>query len=253
MALKYYNGLEKKKLKNQEIKSENQMSRLNSISMKENIEINIKEERNDYILMLKKIFEKLFGTYENILEDLIKKYLVSKTEKNNEFNYEDFIVIFCSIIKYYTGLHIALELNENENYLFIFIYGDDKTYTNICKIFNYELQLKPIAINYENHHLKSNANDLDARDSFKDIEIIDYSDKEPLLQSFNKNKNINNLQFEDYDINNPIYWPPYFTYKSEKDGKFRDYESNDDYYYPEINNTINNINNEYIKSNNKVF
>jgi len=240
MALKYYNGMEKKKIKNPETKDELQMSRLHSLSINENIEINIEEEKNDYILMLKKIFEKLFGTYENILEGLIKKYLAEKkSENNNEFNYEDFIVIFCSIIKYYSGLNIALELNEFEKYLFIFIYGDDQTYTNICKIFNYELQLKPIAINYEKNQFKS-SNDLEPKDSFKDIEIIDYNEEEPLLQSFNKIKNIDNLQFEDYDINNPIYWPPYYTYKPEKDDKFRKYESNDDY-YTEINN--NNINN----------
>ena len=246
MALKYYNGLEKKKVKNQEIKNEHQMSRLNSISIKENIEININEEKNDYILMLRKIFEKLFGTYENILEGLIKKYLGTKSENNNEFNYEDFIVLFCSIIKYYTGLQISLELNENENYLFIFIYGDDKTYTNICKMFNYELQLKPIAINYENHYLNSKTKNINALDTSDDIEIIDYSDREPLLKAFNTTKNNGNLQFEDYDINNPIFWPPYYTYKSEKDDKFRDYDSNDDFYYSERNNN-DNINNEYNK------
>ena len=40
MALKYYNAFEKKKLKNQEIRNENQMSRLNSISIKEIVKQN---------------------------------------------------------------------------------------------------------------------------------------------------------------------------------------------------------------------
>jgi hypothetical protein len=240
--LKLFNE-EKKKQKNTESKNELEMSLLNSISIKENLEINIDEEENDYINMIKKIFEKFFGTYENILEGLIKKYLVQKnSENNNEFNYEDFIVIFCSIIKYYSGLNISLELNDLENYLFIFIYGDNKSYHKICKLFNYQLQISPIAINYEKNHLKvrQNYNANGNNDSFKDLEIIDYNEEEPLLQSFIKEKNRNNLQFEDYDINNPIFWPPYYSYKPEKEDKFREYESNDDYYSE--NNKINNNN-----------
>ena len=234
--LKFFNDIEKKKQKNTESKNELEISRLNSVKIADNIEINIDEEKNDYIIMIKKIFEKYFGTYENILEGLIKEYLVrKKSNNNNEFDYEDFIVIFCSIIKYYSGLNISLELNEVENYLFIFIYGDVKSYTNICKLFNYQLQLSPIAIDYEKRHLDLRKKD----DSFKDFEIVDFNEKEPLLQSFNNEKNKNKLQFEDYDINNPIFWPPYYPFKPEKADKFRLYESNDDYYSgnPDFNNT----------------
>ena len=234
--LKFFNDIEKKKQKNTESKNELEISRLNSVKIADNIEINIDEEKNDYIIMIKKIFEKYFGTYENILEGLIKEYLVrKKSNNNNEFDYEDFIVIFCSIIKYYSRLNISLELNEVENYLFIFIYGDVKSYTNICKLFNYQLQLSPIAIDYEKRHLDLRKKD----DSFKDFEIVDFNEKEPLLQSFNNEKNKNKLQFEDYDINNPIFWPPYYPFKPEKADKFRLYESNDDYYSgnPDFNNT----------------
>ena len=71
----------------------------------------------------------------------------------------------------------------------------------------------------------------------KNIELIDYDDKEPLLQSFSKELEFENLQFEDYDLNNPIFWPPYYPYKKDKDEKFRKYESNDDYHYSkDINN-----------------
>lgn len=217
----------------------------NSQSAKEKIEIKDEEKGDKYIGMISKIFDKFFGTNEYLLEGIINKYLEVKNKgSKNEFDYEDFIVIFCSIIKYYTGLNIALELNDVENYLLIFIYGDDESYTNICKIFNYELQLKPIAIDYEKNHKNKSKEDADLRESFKDIEIIDYNEEnEPLLQSFNNIEKKNNLQYEDYDINNPIFWPPYYPYKPEKKNKFREYESNDDYYYNK--NDTNNINNDY--------
>ena len=64
----------------------------------------------------------------------------------------------------------------------------------------------------------------------KNVELLEVDKKEPLLNSFN-NTNIENLQFEDYDIDNPIFWPPYHTYKEDNDDKYRRYEKNDDYHY----------------------
>ena len=191
--------------------------------------INLAEKNNKYIIMLNIIFEKFFGTNTYLLENLITYYFESK--KNHEFEYEDFILIFCSIIKYYSGLDISLELNEKENYLMIYICGNDDSYSNICKMLNYNLQLNPIAIDYEENHgiIKKKESNID--NNIKAIELIDYDDKEPLLQSFNSNMKNKNLQFEDYDINNPIFWPPFYSYKPEKDEKFRLYESNDDYFY----------------------
>ena len=249
LFLKYFNEMDKKKVKHPEIKNELEMSRMHSIRIKDDIEINIEEEKNDYILMIKKIFEKFFGTNENLLEGLIKTYLlIKKTENNNEFNYEDFIVVFCSIIRYYTGLNISLELNENEKFLLLFIYGDDKIYKYICNLFNYQLQLMPIAINYESTHTKMNEVNVKSHtlsDSLKDLQALENNEEEPLLQFFNKTMNDNILQFEDYDIDNPIYWPPYYAYKPEKNDKFRDYEANDDYYFHNNVNIINN--NDYNK------
>lgn len=43
------------------------------------------------------------------------------------------------------------------------------------------------------------------RDSFKDLQTLENSEEGPLLQFFNKTMNDNILQFEDYNIDNPIY------------------------------------------------
>ena len=237
--LKFYGEIDKKKFKNKEIKKELENSRLNSLASVDIIEINIDEENNEYIIMLKNIFEKFFETNGNLLEELIKQYLlIKKSEYNNEFDYEDFLVIFCSIIKYCSRLNISLELNEFENYVLVYIYGDEESYTYLCNLFSYQLQLMPIAIDEEEKRWKVNA----FNESIKEISKLDISDEEPLLQSFIKDKNKSNLQFEDYDINNPIYWPPYYSYKPEKDDKFREYEVNDDYYYEFNNDNYYNMN-----------
>ena len=215
-----------------------------SIKIEENLDIKFREIVNKYIIMLNQIFDKFFGNNIMILEKLVRTYFEIK--KNEEFEYEDFILIFCSIIKYYSGLNISLELNSSDNYLFIYIFGDENSYTKICKRLNYELQLNPIAIYYE----KNNSNNLRKepnRDNvLKNIELIDYDDKEPLLQSFNKESEFENLQFEDYDLNNPIFWPPYYSYKNDKDEKFRKYELNDDYHYSKDGNSRNKLDNNYI-------
>ena len=210
----------------------------NSQSITINIEIKNEEKSNKYIGMIRKIFDKFFGGNEYLLDELIIQYLKAvKKESKKEFDYEDFIVIFCSIIKYYTGFNISLELNDLNKFLLIFIYGDNESYTNICNLFNYELQMKPIAIDFEKNKYNSKKVKYEELE-FKDIEIIDYNENEPLLQSFIPNEFKKNLQYEDYDINNPIFWPPYYPYKPEKKDKFREYVSNDDYYFPKNKNDV---------------
>ena len=192
------------------------------------LNINLTENEIKYIIYLNKIFEKFFGTYTYLLDMLIDSYFELK--KKREFEYEDFIFIFCSIIKYYTELDISFELTNPENYLMIYIFGDDNSYTKICGMLNYNLQLNPIAITYEDSD-ENLAKKAAKSDSYlKNVELLEVDKKEPLLNSFN-NTNIENLQFEDYDIDNPIFWPPYHTYKEDKDDKYRRYEKNDDYHY----------------------
>ena len=215
-----------------------------SIKIEENLNIKFREIVNKYIIMLNQIFDKFFGNNIMILEKLVRTYFEIK--KNEEFEYEDFIFIFCSIIKYYSGLNISLELNSSDNYLFIYIFGDENSYTKICKRLNYELQLNPIAIYYEKNNSNNLRKEPNKDNVLKNIELIDYDDKEPLLQSFNKESEFENLQFEDYDLNNPIFWPPYYSYKEDKDEKFRKYELNDDYHYSKDGNSRNKLNNNYI-------
>jgi ribosomal protein L20A (L18A) len=67
------------------------------INVEENLNIKFGEIINKYIIMLNHIFEKFFGSDIILLEKLVKTYFEIK--KNDVFDYEDFILIFCSIIK----------------------------------------------------------------------------------------------------------------------------------------------------------
>ena len=206
------------------------------------LNINLKENDNKYIIFLNKIFEKFFGNTIYLLEMLIESYFDLK--KKREFEYEDFILLFCSIIKYYTSLDISFELTNPENYLMIYIFGNEDSYTKICGMLNYNLQINPIAISYEEND-ENLAKKAALSDSYlKNAELIEFDKKEPLLNSF-KNINIENKQFEDYDVNNPIFWPPYFAYKEDKDDKFRRYEKNDDYHYSKENGIIDESDKKY--------
>ena len=208
----------------------------------EYLNINLKENDNKYIIFLNKIFEKFFGNTIYLLEMLIESYFDLK--KKREFEYEDFILLFCSIIKYYTSLDISFELTNPENYLMIYIFGNEDSYTKICGMLNYNLQINPIAISYEEND-ENLAKKAALSDSYlKNAELIEFDKKEPLLNSF-KNINIENKQFEDYDVNNPIFWPPYFAYKEDKDDKFRRYEKNDDYHYSKENGIIDESDKKY--------
>ena len=213
-------------------------------NLEENLNIKAGELINKYIIILNQVFEKFFGTNLKLLEKLISTYFEIK--KNEKFEYEDFILLFCSIIKYYSGLNISLELSNSENYLFIYIFGDENSYTKICKKLNYNLQLNPIAIYYEKNNSNILRKETNKDNILKNIEFIDYDDKEPLLQPSDKELEFDKIQFEDYDINNPIFWPPYYPYKKDKDEKFRKYEPNDDYHYSKDGNGKNDFDNNYI-------
>ena len=184
-------------------------------------------ENDNYKNLLNQIFGKFSGLTDISVEEIIQQYMNSKSPNISNINYDDFIFIFCSIIHYYSGLNINLELSFEGNYLFIFFYGDENSYSNLCKLFDYQLQLQPVAINFEN---KKNTR------KKKEISNLE-NEYEPLLDTVN----IKDIQFQDFDINNPIYWPPYFPFDENKKNKFIKYTKNDDYCFDNNENNNDNV------------
>ena len=145
---------------------------------------------------------------------MIENYLKIKNKNNIEF--EDFILLLCDLIKFYSGLkiHITFDTNNFKNKFFLIFYGNENIFENLSQFFNYELQLKPYAYSYEQKN-EDNKKNLNHKND----------EKLPLLQNLiDKNES---FQFEDIDFNNPIYFPPFSPFKISKKNFYRLYNQND--------------------------
>ena len=168
----------------------------------------------NYNNLLHIIFEQFEKSVSNIISKLIENYLKIKNKNNIEF--EDFILLLCDLIKFYSGLkiHITFDTNNFKNKFFLIFYGNENIFENLSQFFNYELQLKPYAYSYEQKN-EDNKKNLNHKND----------EKLPLLQNLiDKNES---FQFEDIDFNNPIYFPPFSPFKISKKNFYRLYNQND--------------------------
>ena len=157
----------------------------------------------NYNNLLHIIFEYFEKSVSNIISKLIENYLKIKNKNNIEF--EDFILLLCDLIKFYSGLkiHITFDTNNFKNKFFLIFYGNENIFENLSQFFNYELQLKPYAYSYEQKN-EDNKKNLNHKND----------EKLPLLQNLiDKNES---FQFEDIDFNNTIYFPPFSPFKISK-------------------------------------
>ena len=227
-----------------------------------------KFENNDYMnyeafnFILKEILSEINKSNENLIDEVMDKYIQLKKEKNlllyneeqnNEndlFYFEDFIFIFCSIIRYFTGFKIKLEIsNDKQQNIILFIYGEEDKYESIAEFFGFELQLKPYALKYEDYINKQNKSN-NYKKLFKkekkqeEIELEEnlIINKDISEGNYIKNPNTD-LQFKQLNINNKLGFPPYMPFELNKKEKFRTYNKNDDYHFCEIDTDfINNSN-----------
>lgn len=218
-----------------------------------------KFENNDYMnyeafnFILKEILSEINKSNENLIDEVMDKYIQLKKgknlllyneEQNNEndlFYFEDFIFIFCSIIHYFTGFKIKLEIsNDKQQNIILFIYGEEDKYESIAEFFGFELQLKPYALKYEDYINKQNKSN-NYKKLFKkekkqeEIELEEnlIINKDISEGNYIKNPNTD-LQFKQLNINNKLGFPPYMPFELNKKEKFRTYNKNDDYHFCEI-------------------
>ena len=95
--------------------------------------------------------------------------------------------------------------------------------------------MRPLAYKY--YLYQNNKNSKNQNYSYNSITNNEFNlnnENNPLLEHLIINeKDI--PQFKDYDINNPIFWPPYYHFKINKKNKFRRYTKGDDYHYCDKN------------------
>ena len=181
-----------------------------------------KESREYYDICIEKLdnYKETKGT-KNIDQSLLIYYY--------ELSFEDFILIFSCIINYFTGLEIKLELRNitsKDVYLLLYCEGEE-TYEKLADFFDYELQLKPFALNYRDINDKTN-NNIKRKISKSPSDIsLGYS------KTININK-ISDLKLPsllyEYQLNEKEFKfsPPYREFDVNKESKFRRYLSNDE-------------------------
>jgi hypothetical protein len=139
----------------------------------------------------------LFDLNSNeLIKKIISTYL-TKTKKRS-LSYEDFIILFCSIIKYYSSLTISLSFLNTKDHVMLLFYGDEQVYDNLSRFFEYELQLKPFAYYYH--------------------------------KGINTEQKINWKEFaQETNITSPIYWPPHYHFIYKYESVYQKYDEFDNY------------------------
>ena len=210
----------------------------------------------DLITFMMNLFNKIDLVNENLFKKILRKYSISVSEKLKnsnpeyfnqginflkslesykgknpdfyfELSFEDFLLIFCSIIKYYTNLDIKLKFETITNGIDIYIYGNEEKYSYLAQKLQYELQLKPYAYKYELcRRDKKKLNDsllISRTQNSINIEELIYKEN-------NNDFYYDNIQFENLNYKSSLSFPPYIPYNSEYEIKYRRYEKNDLYH-----------------------
>ena len=179
----------------------------------------LKKENIEYYNICSKLFDKYKEEYLiNIDKSIYKSYY--------EISFEDFIIIFSCIVNYFTGLEIKLELRDSYSKdVYLLLYCEEETYEKLADFFDYELQLKPYALNYRDTTEKS-TNKRKLTKSSSDISL-----------GFSKTININKIsdlklpsllyeyQFKEKEFK---FSPPYKEFDINKESKFRRYLPSDE-------------------------
>lgn len=145
---------------------------------------------------------------------------IFQTHRYFVFNFHDFLICFCRLTSFFTGITIKIKVDSETRIFLKFYIGKEKTFRGIAESLQYELQLKNYAKKYST--------------------ILDQSIKNDFqIQSFNGNANLkenlidetnDTTQFEYLSHDDQSNFPPYFIFQSGKSYKFRKYKENDQYY-----------------------
>ena len=236
-----------------------ELSKMEDNKIEEEISI-----RNNYSNIIEGLLNHVFEHFENAPEDLLSDLLAKIREERmikmrNEFpseyekinkifekilemenysylEYDDFVLIFARILKYFTGLDIQLTFTDLPNSFALSIYGNEKQIDKLAEKKEYELQLKNYGYKYQKILEEANKKSpgLYSNEILTGNEIGD--DNRQLLSNSNDN-NLNTygnewspLRYSDLREKNVLCFAPTEKYKSEKEEKFQRYFGGDEYH-----------------------
>ena len=175
-------------------------------------------------------YEKLNKIYKTILNRENKEI-----ENYSYLEYDDFVLMFSRIFKYFTNLELKLSFTDLPNSYALSIYGNEEQISKLAEKNEYELQLKNYALKYERILNEENQKSpgLYAEDLLSGSHMGD--DNRQLLGSspLDDNNSIKEwipLKYSDLRIKNALCFPPSEKYRQDKEEKFQRYSGGDEYH-----------------------
>ena len=189
--------------------------------------------REDRMTKMRKEFlaayEKLNKIYQKILEKENKEI-----DNYSYLEYDDFVLIFARILKYFTGLDIQLSFTDLPNTFGLAIYGNENQIDKLAEKNEYELQLKNYALKYQKISEEVSNKSPALNDIIINSQIRE--DNRNLLSNSNF-ENTNNyrnewkpLKYSDLNTKNVLFFTPTEKYRSDKEEKFQRYYGGDEYH-----------------------
>ena len=195
----------------------------------------IKQCKDERIVKMKKellvAYEKLNKINKNILKKEKKK-----VEEYSYLEYEDFVLIFSRIIKYFTELDIKLTFTDLPNSFALSVYGNEEQISKLAEKIEYELNLKNYALKYEKILEEENAKNpgLYTEDLLNISQVGE--DNRQLLgnSSYENTQNHKSewipLKFSDLREKNVLLFTPTEKYRHDREEKFQRYTGGDEYH-----------------------
>ncbi len=78
-----------------------------------------------------------------------RAFSLNENKKYYTLEFEDLLKLFCVIIKDSAGMSVRLELGKEKTSLFLILFANENQYAQMAENFGTELQLKPVATQYE--------------------------------------------------------------------------------------------------------
>ena len=195
--------------------------------------------RDNYSNIIEGLLNHVFEHIENKINKIFKKILETENKELENYSYleyDDFVLIFARILKYFTGLDVQLSFTDLPNSFALSIYGNEKQIDKLAEKNEYELQLKNYGYKYQKILEEANKKSpgLYANEILTSNEIGE--DNRQLLTNSNAD-NLNNygnewipLKYSDLREKNLLCFAPTEKYRSEKEEKFQRYYGGDEYH-----------------------
>ena len=205
--------------------------------------MNLKPKKSDLIKQCKdarlaRMRTEFLDAYEK-LNKINKKVLEKENKEVDNYSYleyDDFVLIFSRIIKYFTQLDIQLSFTDLPNSYGLSIYGNEQQLSKLAEKNEYELQLKNYALKYEKILEEENQKS----PGLYTEDLLNISNKgEDNRQLLGNSVDDNNqnyrrewipLKYSDLRENDLLCFSPTEKYRHEKEEKFQRYTGGDEYH-----------------------